>query len=184
MRLLTAIAAFFRILFDRRFAQQVRDLLDGRTASNEPGTAVGPTPNAPIAAAAPRTLPIRGEAISLLAALQREARFVDFVRESLDGYADAQIGAAARDVHRACGKVLDRMFAMSPLLNDEEGATVEVPAGYDTGCYRLTGNVSGEPPFRGTMVHHGWKATRSEVPQWSGNEIAALVVAPVEVEIK
>ena len=57
--------------------------------------------------------PARSEAITLLAALQREARFVDFIQESLAGYTDAQIGAAARDVHRDCGTVLKRMFAFS-----------------------------------------------------------------------
>ena len=40
----------------------------------------------------------------------REARFVDLVNESLDGYSDAQIGAAARDVLRDSKKVLDRLF--------------------------------------------------------------------------
>jgi hypothetical protein len=47
--------------------------------------------------------PARSEALNLLAAMQREARFVDFIREPLDGYSDAQIGAAARTVHRDCG---------------------------------------------------------------------------------
>ena len=71
------------------------------------------------------------EAITLLAALQREARFVDFIQESLAGYSDAQIGAAARDVHRDCGAVLERMFALRPAVAEEEGTEVEVPAGFD-----------------------------------------------------
>ncbi len=65
-----------------------------------------PEPKKP--AAAPRG---RSEALTLLATLQREARFVDFIMESLEGYSDAQIGAVARDVHRDCGKVLERLFA-------------------------------------------------------------------------
>ena len=56
----------------------------------------------------------------MLATLQREARFVDFVKESLEGYADAQIGAVARDVHRDCGAVLERLFALRPVLADQE----------------------------------------------------------------
>jgi hypothetical protein len=47
----------------------------------------------------------------------------------------------------------------------------------------LTGNVAGSAPFRGCVAHHGWKATRCDVPKWSGTESAALVVAPVELEI-
>jgi len=183
MRLFTALAAFFRILFHSDFAQKVRQLLDGQAVCEKPAIAA-PAPPTPKASPAPKARPTRGQAVSLLAALQREARFVDFVQESLDSYSDAQIGAAARDVHRDCGKVLDRMFALKPVLNDQEGATLEVPAGYDTGCYRLTGDVTGEPPFRGVMVHHGWKATRCDVPQWSGSEMAALIVAPAEVELR
>jgi hypothetical protein len=127
--------------------------------------------------------PVRSEAITLLAALQREARFVDFVKEPLDSYTDAQIGAAARDVHRDCGKVLQRLFALAPIAGEAEGAGVEVPAGFDAGRYRLTGNVAGQPPFRGRLVHHGWEATVCQLPQWTGTAAAARVVAPVEVEL-
>jgi hypothetical protein len=59
-----------------------------------------------------------------------------------------------------------------------------VPAGFDAGKYRLTGNVAGQPPFRGQLAHHGWEATRCELPSWTGGEGSAMVVAPVEVEVK
>ncbi len=84
---------------------------------------------------------------------------------------------------RDCGKVVDRLFGLTPLVADEEGSPVEVPAGYDAGRYRLTGNVSGDPPFRGRLVHHGWRATRSEIPTWSGSEQVAMILAPQEVEV-
>ena len=102
---------------------------------------------------------MRSEAITLLATLQREARFVDFLKEPLDGYSDAQIGAAARDVHRDCGK--RARAAVRPAGRSStrrKGPQVEVPAGFDAGRFRLTGNVTGEPPFRGRLVHHGWEA--------------------------
>ena len=139
----------------------------------------------PVAAkpAAPKPA-ARSEAITLLAALQREARFVDFVQESLAGYTDAQIGAAARDVHRDCGAVLARMFALRPAVTDEEGKDVEVPAGFDAGRWRLTGTVTGEPPFHGRLVHPGWEATTCELPTWSGKSDAARIVAPAEVELR
>jgi hypothetical protein len=144
--------------------------------------APAPEPVAP-KLAVPRP-PARSEAITLLAALQREARFVDFVLESLAGYSDAQIGAAARDVHRDCGAVLKRMFALRPVVTDEEGKEVEVPAGFDAGRWRLTGNVTGKPPFNGRLVHPGWEATICELPTWSGKADAAKIVAPAEVELK
>ena len=127
--------------------------------------------------------PARSEAITLLATLQREARFVDFIKEPLDSYSDAQIGAAVRDVHRDCGKVLDRLFAIRAMVDQEEGSPVEVPPGFDAGRYRLTGNVAGDPPFRGRLVHHGWEAAEVQLPAWSGTPHSARVVAPVEVEL-
>ena len=58
---------------------------------------------------------MRSDAINLLAALQREARFVDFIKEPIAGYSDAQIGAAVRDVHRDCGALLERLFGLKPI---------------------------------------------------------------------
>ena len=179
-RFLLAIRAFFRVLFDGAVARHVAQILDGEpspAAQEEP--APRPKPKQP---PQPRP-PARSDALTLVATLQREARLIDFVKESLGGFSDAQIGAVARDVHRDCGKVLDRLFAFRPVLAEQEGAEVEVPAGFDTGRYRLTGNVTGEPPFRGRLVHHGWEAAACELPAWSGTEAAARVVAPVEVEL-
>jgi hypothetical protein len=178
MRLFTAFRAFFRVLFSAQSAEQIRRVLDG-----QPDVAAVETPPKP-KPAAPKPPAAQNPAIGLLAALQREARFVDFIQEPLAGYSDAQIGAAARDVHRDCGAVITRMFALEPILSDEEGAMVDVPGGFDAGCYRLTGNVVGEPPFRGAVVHHGWRATTCEVPRWSGTPESARVVAPAEVELK
>jgi hypothetical protein len=140
-------------------------------------------PQAPPRSAAPPQ-PARNDAINLLAALQREARFVDLVKEPLGDYSDAQVGAAARDVLRDCGVVLDRLFQLEPVFDNEEGATVEVPGGLDAGSYRITGNAAGESPTSGTLAHHGWRAKRCELPKWSGSKNAALVVAPAEVDVK
>ena len=115
-------------------------------------TAVAKKPPAPKPA-------VRSEAITLLATLQREARFVDFIQESLAGYTDAQIGAAARDVHRDCGVVLKRLFAFGRPWTKRRGRRWKSPAGFDPARWRLTGNVAGEPPFRGRLVHPGWEAT-------------------------
>jgi len=126
---------------------------------------------------------VRSDALTLLSTLQREARFVDFIREPLDSYSDAQIGAAVRDVHRDCGDVLERLFALRAIASEEEGAEIEVAAGFEAARYRLTGHVTGEPPFRGWLRHHGWEATRVELPSWSGTKAAARTIAPVEVEL-
>jgi hypothetical protein len=178
-RILLAIRVFFRTLFDAAVAGRVAQILRG----SEAAAAAAGEPVSAVRVKRP-SAPARNDALSLLATLQREARFVDFVKEPLEGYSDAQIGAAAREVHRDCGAVLERLFAVRPVLRDEEGAEVEVAAGFDPGRYRLLGNVSGEPPFQGRMTHHGWEATACELPTWSGTPAAARVVAPVEVELK
>ena len=91
--------------------------------TEEPAAKPSPAPKAKPRAA-------RSEAVTLLATLQREARFIDFIMEPLASYSDAQIGAAARDVHRDCGKVLERMFSLQSILAEEEGSQVEVTAGF------------------------------------------------------
>jgi len=182
-RIVIALRVFFATLFRTQVAREVERILRGPPGPTRPDASPEATrPPKPVAKKPPA--PVRSEALTLLATLQREARFVDFIKEPLDGYTDAQIGAAARDVHRDCGRVVDRLFALQPIVTQEEGTPIDVPAGFDAGRYRLTGNVAGEPPFRGPLRHHGWEATRVELPSWSGSEAAARTVAPVEVELE
>jgi hypothetical protein len=182
MRIVLAIKAFFLTLFNAAVAKRVERALASEEATETVVEQPPKTEAKPKPVAAPK--PARSEAVTLLAALQREARLVDFLKESLADYSDEQIGAAVRDVHRLSGEVLDRMFALRPVLTESEGAKVEVPAGFDAARYHLVGNVAGSPPFRGQLAHHGWVAAKCEVPAWSGSKEAALVVAPAEVEVK
>jgi hypothetical protein len=179
VRILLAFRVFFAVLFSGQVAQRAVLALTDESASQPKAAAPKPEKKAP---PKPKK-PARSEAVTLLAALQREARFLDFIKEPLDGYADAQVGAAARDVHRDCGAVIERMFDVEPLMTDEEQSQIEVPQGFDSGQYRLTGNVQGEAPFQGRLMHHGWKAAKCDVPQWSGSDKAARVIAPAEVEL-
>ncbi len=188
-RIWLAIRIFFLVLFQGPVAKQVAAVLEERKMAKIAGA--GAKPPAPSTAKTESKPPVtkqppkaaRSEAITLLATLQREARFVDFIKEPIDGYSDAQIGAAVRDVHRDCGKVLDRLFSIRSIVDQEEGVPVDVPPGFDAGRYRLMGNVAGDPPFRGRLAHHGWEATEVQLPAWSGTPLAVRVVAPVEVEL-
>lgn len=181
MRIIQAFSTFFKVLLQRDFAAQVREL-EGRPALPAPDQAKTPAaqPAPPPKKARP---PSRNDALTLLATLQREARFVDIVMEPLGDYTDAQVGAATRDVLRDCGQTLERLFAIRAVVEAEEGAAHETPAAMDSGRYRVTGNVSGDPPYRGQLVHHGWEATHCKLPQWSGSDDAAMIVAPVELNI-
>lgn len=198
MRIWLAIRVFFRVLFSRAAAEQVRRALEDlrqmrregpigpESPEAEEASAAGPpTPKTPLkgpAKPAAKTT-VRSEALTLLAALQREARLVDLIQEPLDQYTDAQIGAAARDVLRNAAKTLDRFFGLRPVVQAEEGAVVETPRDMDPNRYRLIGRVAGQPPYRGRLVHPGWEAHRCELPTWTGPESAARVIAPAELEI-
>ncbi len=171
MRLGLAIKTMFRVMFNRGFADQIQGLLEGQPAGKP---ALEP----------PRKKAVRSEALNLLATLQREARMLDFFMESIEGYADAQVGAAVRDMHRSCQAALNRIFSPQPLNPAPEGSKLTVPAGFDPAAYHLTGKVAGTPPYQGMLRHPGWKAARCEVPSWSGQEESLLVITPMEVEIK
>jgi hypothetical protein len=136
------------------------------------------------APSAPNFEPARSEAITLLSILQREARLVDFLKENISAFDNAQIGAAVRDVHRDAAAVLERVFGLRPVMTEPEGSPATVAAGADATRVRLTGNVTGQPPFRGTLRHAGWEATKTELPQWSGSGASAKIVAPAEVELR
>lgn len=124
----------------------------------------------------------RDGALALLAILQREGRLVDFLREPLDTFSDADIGAAARDVHRGCRKVLDQHLEMEPVMPGAEEARVTVPKGFDPAEIRLIGEAPGEPPFSGTLRHHGWRVLEVKLPALADG-IDRAVIAPAEVEL-
>src|SRR4051794_5397680 len=180
---------WWRILRDPGFAEEARALVarsEGKALpAPEKPTVPTPAPTRPAVAARPepqRELQ-RNDALNLLAVLQREARLVDFLKENIAPYSNEQVGAAVRDVHRDAAAALERMFGLKPAMEQAEGSSVEVPVGFDAGRVRLVGNVGGQPPYRGTVRHQGWEATKVQLPEWSGSEKAARVVAPAEVEL-
>ena len=119
----------------------------------------------------------------MLAALQREARLIDFLKEDLTAYTDEQIGAAVRDVQRDAGKVLERVAGIRPVLTGEEGAKVAIPGEADPARFRFTGQITKDRPSSGVLQHHGWEATRCELPTFTGSRVAAGIIAPAELEI-
>jgi hypothetical protein len=123
-----------------------------------------------------------GEPLRLLTLLQREGRLLDFLLENIESYANDQVGAAVRDIHRNCQKALKDHLTLEPVLAQSEGANVEVPNGFDPSAIRLTGNVTGQPPFRGTLQHHGWRVKELKLakPPEGQDE---FVVHPAEVEL-
>lgn len=124
----------------------------------------------------------RDGALAFLALLQREGRLVDFLREPLDAFPDEDIGAAARDVHRGCRKVLEQHLSLEPVMPGEEEAQVVVPKGFDPAEIRLIGEAKGERPLRGTLRHHGWRVVDAKLPALADG-VDRMVIAPAEVEL-
>ncbi|MDT8389805.1 MAG: DUF2760 domain-containing protein [Lentisphaeria bacterium] len=124
----------------------------------------------------------RKDVLYALILLQREGRLVDFLNEDISGYSDAQVGAAVRQIHKSCKTVLEDSFAVGPILSEAEGTTVEIPAGFDPSSIRLTGHVTGSPPFTGTLTHPGWRAHKMDVPE-RGDSVDPSLITPAEVEI-
>lgn len=124
-----------------------------------------------------------GPDLRILNLLQRDGRLIDFLEEEIDGYGDAQIGAAVRDIHRGCAKVLREYLSIKPIHTATEGASVVVDAGFNPAAIRLTGNVAGSPPFRGVLKHHGWKVESVRLPDTLPRAGADPVLSPAEIEI-
>jgi len=198
-RVSLAFRCFFRLLFGRGLPSEAAAFLPegppAPAALPEPKPAAKAEPAREAARPAAPTAPPRPSApatdlaghhrdgaLALLALLQREGRLVDFLRESVDDYGDADIGAAARDIHRGCRKVIEEHFVMEAVMPGAEEAVVVVPVGFDPGEVRLVGKVSGKPPFSGTLRHHGWRVIEVKLPTLTDG-VDRRVVAPAEVEI-
>ncbi len=202
-RIPLAFGAFFSTLGNADFAAGVLDLRrDGARPDAQPvQAAAAPQPDAPQPAApqpaAPQpatpTPPQRSAApalrqaptdaaLQLLALLQRDARLIDFTEENLADYADADIGAAARLVHEGCRKVLREHFTIAPVRAEEEESRITLVEGFDASAIRLTGNVVGKAPFKGTLRHRGWRVNDVRLPKLSEGHDASIC-AQAEVEL-
>lgn len=210
-RLLLALRCFFAVLLRFKLPEDAVALLpppdlgpgtgrrldstsDAQLVERTPEPAPPPPPPAPEpppAAAAPvEPMPAsvdvegirRRGAVQLLALLQREGRLLDFLMESIDSYSDAQIGAAVRDIHRGCKKGLAEHLKILPIRPEPDEAVVRIPQGHDPSQVRLIGQVTGRPPFEGTLRHHGWRTASIQLQDVPPGHDPS-VICPAEVEI-
>jgi hypothetical protein len=121
-------------------------------------------------------------ALQLLGLLQRDGRLIDFLEDDVAHYTDAEIGAAVRVVHEGCRKVLAERFRIEPVLPQAEGSGVTLEPGFDAAAIQPTGELVGEPPFKGTLVHRGWRAAAVRLPKVAAGH-DCRVLAPAEVEL-
>jgi len=121
-------------------------------------------------------------ALQLLGLLQKEARFIDFIKEDISAFSDSDIGVAARVVHEGCNKAVNEHFTLAAIRNEQEGSKITLPESFDAATVRLTGNIVGTAPFTGTLVHKGWQVTNIRLPKLTLGHNASIV-APAEVEL-
>jgi hypothetical protein len=138
---------------------------------------LGPAKAKPATPPKPSGAPLR-----LLALLQREGRLLDFLLEDIQTYPDADVGAAVRDIHRQCQTAIKEHLVLEPVLPRPERSEVEIPSGFDPAAVRLTGNVTGQPPFKGTLQHHGWRVKEIKLPPPPEGQ-DEFIIMPAEVEL-
>ncbi|CDZ80289.1 hypothetical protein BN1013_00797 [Candidatus Rubidus massiliensis] len=121
--------------------------------------------------------------LRLLGMLQQNGRFIDFIKEDISQFTDEQIGAVARQIHQDCAKCLEEYVTIRPLLQENEGDSIQIAKGYDANQIKLIGNIKGEPPYTGTLVHKGWKAHKRSLPKKIG-EFDQDIIYSAEIEIR
>jgi hypothetical protein len=170
----------FRILFDEEFAAEVAGLRSRPEAEPALPAAKATEVAAPTANANANVESASTGALQLLALLQREGRFVDFVEQEVTTFSDADIGAAARLVHEGCRRALHAHARVVSVRTEAEGArlTLEQP----NANVKLVGAVAGAAPYRGVLRHRGWRVESLSLPTLLGAADPALV-APAELEL-
>jgi len=169
LSLLARLRMALECLTNKAFARQIAPIYETRNAAEQPKPVIPPER-------------LHASGLAVVAMLQREGRLIDFLQEDVTAFSDADVGAAARVVHTGCRKVLDQCFALEPVLREGEGDKINIDTGFDAQRIRLTGNVSGQPPFQGTLKHHGWVTTAVRLPTTS-EVVDTRILAPAEVEI-
>jgi hypothetical protein len=163
-RLGLGLKTLFRTFRDAKFAEKVQPLLAESAGTPKP--------------AKPSGAPLR-----LFALLQREGRLFDFLTEDISAAPDAQVGFGVRELHKQCQGILKKTLELEPVLNGEQDAEVEVPAGFDPSAIRVTGNVAGSPPFKGLLKHPGWRVKKMSLAA-PPEGVDEFVLMPAEVEVQ
>jgi hypothetical protein len=189
-RLWLALVLPFRVLLDGELAARIREAYPD-PALPTPRDVASPAESGPAALGqAPETVPTPvseaeasgAPALQILSILQREGRLLDFLTDDVAPYSDAEVGAAARVVHEGCKRGLAQYVDLAPVRMEAEGAAVVLEPGFDAARTRVTGNVVGDPPYRGTLAHHGWRVTKLRLPKLAAGH-DPTIIAPAEVEL-
>ncbi|WP_111977839.1 DUF2760 domain-containing protein [Algibacillus agarilyticus] len=177
MRIFSAFSYFFKILFKGEAS-----VLDARIAVLKASQSTETSNEAP----RPEFTVSSAPAVQVLNLLQKNGRLIDFLQEDISQFDDADVGAAVRDIHSGCRKVLDKHFALKPVIEQNEGDTVDVAAEFDPSRIELVGNLikddTKQTGLKGTLIHRGWVATQTQLPTIAAGQDESIV-APAQVEV-
>lgn len=156
----------------------------GRQSAAEPSRDAGPADAA--TGWTERSREIDAHVVHFLGLLQEKGRLVDFIMDDISAYNNEQVGAAARVVHQGCAQLIREHFSPEAVHEAREGAAVTLEPGYNPGEIRAVGKLAGAPPFQGTLLHHGWKAARIDLPRLADkpHSDGPLIITPAEVEVR
>ncbi|WP_420886150.1 DUF2760 domain-containing protein [Candidatus Contendibacter odensensis] len=120
-----------------------------------------------------------------LAIFQQEGRLIDFLKEDISTYSDAEIGAAARIVHTNCKKAISEYLSIEPISEEIEGTKITLPTNFDPKLFWVNGNVASPSSFTGTgtLMHRGWLISSVNLPQINNEHKFRYLLAPMEVEL-
>lgn len=121
--------------------------------------------------------------LRLLSLLQQSGRLIDFLKEDITPYSDAQVGAAVRKIHAECGKSLEEWVTIRPVVQEKEGEQMVLQPGYDPAAYKVVGKVKGDAPYTGKLIHQGWRAHKHSLPKQVGDSFSEIL-CPAEIEVK
>ena len=145
-----------------------------------------PGDTAPVAPPPSRESAAEASVVQFLARMQEKGRLVDYLMDDIAPYSNEQIGVVARVVHQGCREVLRSAFDIEPVHAGQERDAVVLSGDFDAAAYRLVGKVPDHPPYKGTVLHRGWKAARISLPRVTEaacETAAGKIIAPAEVEV-
>ena len=122
-----------------------------------------------------------GEPLQLLAILQKEARLLDTLFEKLDTVDAIVVKNAILRVQKDCQAVLGKYLTIEGIL-PETDEKVTVDTGFDPSAISVIGNVTGQPPFTGTLIHPGYRVKEIKLPTRPEGQ-DPMILMPAEVEM-
>jgi hypothetical protein len=134
----------------------------------------------------PRSENAEAEIVGLISLLQEKGRLLDFLMDDITAYSTEQVGAAARVVHQGCSSVLKEYFDITQVYSGKEGDPITLEQGFSANQYRVVGRVQNQPPYKGKVLHRGWKTEKIKLPklmQADSRAVLPAVLAPAEVEL-